>query len=201
MKSKNFPLTFIGVILLFQVLPLFLTSCLDDCSGEAIHYRITGLQGEAMEFIASTPSWQSRPWSNELNLISEKLILAFITDTEVMAIGSTNLGFPVAFACDPAINVEAAIRKFELVSNKDYNSKYPAGTDLTEIVLFANSGGFAPFETFMDRERNILKIESSYVRFSEESEQAEPQNFTCTITLTDGKKYSAVIENIILRVK
>ncbi len=200
MKSKNISLSFIGIILLFQVLPLFLTSCL-DCSGDAINYRITGLKGEAMEFIASTPNWQSKPWSNELNLTTDKLILGFITDTEILAISGGSLGLPMAFACDPAINVEAAIQKFELISNKDYNSRFPAGRDLTDIVLFAISSGFAPFETFRDRERNVLTIESGYVRFSEDSEQAEAQNFTCTITLTDGRKFSAVIDNIILRVK
>ncbi len=203
MKSKNFPFSLIGIILLFQVLPLFLTSCLDDCSGEGLFYRITGLNGEALEYVETASSFQTQPWSNTKNLTTENLVLAFITDTQILNVSAFNpskYGMPAAYACDPAFNVEAKIRQFELFSNKDFNSDYPSGSDLTGIILAETSNGFVPFESVMDRERKELKIESTYVRFTQASEQAEAQEFTCNITLTDGKRFSATVENIILRV-
>jgi hypothetical protein len=198
MKTKKYSSSFFVIVLILQIVPLFLSSCLDYCSGQAINYRIKGLTGEALEYISSTPSWQSKPWSNSNNLNTEKLILAFVTDTELLGAQFSNFGLPVTYACDPAINVEAEIREFELYSNKDFNSNFPAGSNLTDIVQFAVPGGFAPFDIFVDNQRNVLKIESTYVRFSEASQQTEAQNFTCKITLTDGRTFDATIENIIL---
>lgn len=111
-------------------------------------------------------------------------------------------GLPVLYACDPGVNLEAGLEKIELFADKDFNSNFPVGADLSEMLLIARVGGgvFSPLESLNDSNRNIYNFTNFAVRFNQESEQSEPMNFTCNVTLQDGRKFSSTIENIILRV-
>lgn len=205
MKTKKIISSLFSIILLFQVLPALTFSCIDDCSGQALFLRYQELSGVAWENIPGNPGWQVKAWSNEINLTSEKLILGFDLSYESVAALRPNKidsGMPFAFACDPAINFESNIKSWELVSNKDFNDNFPAGASLNDIVLISPviGGQFLPFAVYNDQQR-VRDLGNSFVRFSELSTQASSSDFTCTITLVDGRIFSSTVENIVLRVE
>lgn len=197
--------SFLSIVILFQLFPLILNSCIDDCSGQARYFRLSGFNGDAHEFVPTNPGWQTRPWSNTINLKTEKLLLWFNFEEENLDkkdFVRAYTGFPVLYACSPAVNLEARIEKIELFADKDFNSNFPAGVDLSEILLIAIVGGseFSPLESRKDTNRNLYNFTNFAVRFNQESEQSEPMKFTCNVTLQDGREFSSTIENIILRV-
>jgi hypothetical protein len=205
MKLKSI-FSLFSIVVLFQLSPLIFSSCIDDCSGQARYYRLSEFNGEAKEFVPTSPGWQTRPWSNTINLTTEKLLFWFIFGEENLDkndfIRRAHIGLPVLYACDPGVNLEAGIEKIELFADKDFNSSFPAGTDLSEILLIARVGGevFVPLESRKDSQRNVYNFTNFAVRFNQESEQSEAMKFTCNVTLQDGREFSFIIENIILRV-
>ncbi|WP_373522101.1 hypothetical protein [Aquiflexum sp.] len=205
MKFKSI-FSFFSIIVLFQLFPLIFTSCIDDCSGQARFYRLSGFNGEVREYVPTNPGWQTRPWSNTINLTTEKLLLWFIFEEENLDkkdfVRRADTGLPILYACDPAVNLEAGVEKIELFADKDFNSNFPAGTDLSEMLLIAIVGGseFSPLMTRRDSNRNVYNFTNFAVRFNQESEQTEAMKFTCNVTLQDGREFSSTIENIILRV-
>jgi hypothetical protein len=206
MKIKKLLSTLLYLIFFFQVLPVFTFSCIDDCSGQALFLRYKELSGIALEYVPSNPGWQVNTWSNDKNLTSEKMLLVFDLSYEPLAEvipENPTLGLPFAFACDPAVNFESHIKTWDLVSNKDFNTEFPAGTSLNEIALIAPvvGGQFLPFADYQDSQMGFRGLGTSLVRFSELSTQASPMDFTCTITLTDGRIFSNKVVNIILRVE
>ena len=116
---------------------------------------------------------------------------------------NSTLGLPFAFACDPAVNFESTIQTWDLVSNKDFNNEFPAGTSLNEIALIAPIVGreFLPFADYQDSQMGYRDLGTSFVRFSGLSTQTSPMDFTCIITLTDGRIFSSKVDNIVLRVE
>jgi hypothetical protein len=184
---------------------LAFTSCIDDCSGQASYYRLIGFNGEAKEFVPTDPGWQTKPWSNTINLTTEKLILQFVFEEEFLDkkdfTRSAISGLPVLFACDPAVNLEAGLERIEVSVDKDFNLNFPAGSDLSGILLVSNgTSQFRPLEEFRDTRENVFRFTNFFVKFSQDAEQSEPMNFKCTVTLRDGRQFSSSIENIILRV-
>lgn len=152
----------------------------------------------------TSPQWQTRPWSNTINLTTEKLLLWFVFEEENLDkkdFRRAYTGLPILNACDPAVNLEAGIEKIELVADRDFNSNFPAGSDLSEIILISSAWSqFDPLESLMDTSRNVYNFTSFVARFNQESEQNEAMTFTCKVTLKDGREFSSTIENIILRV-
>ena len=203
MNTKSV-LSLLTVCILFQGIPLMLSSCFDDCSGQARYFRLSGFSGEAREFVPTNPGWQTRPWSNTINLTTEKLLLQFLFDEENLDKNDfrrADAGLPYLYACDPAVNLEAGIEKIELVADRDFNENFPAGSDLSEILMVSYGvGQFRPLEELWDSRENVYKFTSFFARFNQDSEQSEPMNFTCTVVLQDGREFSSTIENIILRV-
>lgn len=204
MKLKSI-FSFFSIVLIFQLFPLAFTSCIDDCSGQASYYRLIGFNGEAKEFVPTDPGWQTKPWSNTINLTTEKLILQFVFEEEFLDkkdfTRSAISGLPVLFACDPAVNLEAGLERIEVSVDKDFNLNFPAGSDLSGILLVSNgTSQFRPLEEFRDTRENVFRFTNFFVKFSQDAEQSEPMNFKCTVTLRDGRQFSSSIENIILRV-
>lgn len=192
------------VVVIFQFFPLVFISCIDDCSGQALFYRLKGFSGEAKEFVPASPGFQTRPWSNTINLTTEKLLLQFHFDEEYLDKNDfrrADSGLPLLYACDPAINLEAGIEKIELLADRDFNENFPAESDLSEILMVSNGAReFRPLEELRDTRENVLRFTDFLLKFSQDSGQSEPMNFTCTVTLQDGRQFSSTIENIILRV-
>ncbi|MCH6235382.1 hypothetical protein [Cognataquiflexum rubidum] len=187
-------------------MPLLTSSCIDDCSGLALFLRYQELAGMPLEYVPSNPGWQVITWSNDKNLTSEKLLLVFDLTYEPIAEvrpSNSTLGLPFALACDPAVNFESSIKTWDLVSNKDFNDDFPAGTSLNEITLIAPIVGreFLPFADYQDSQIGYKGLGTSFVRFSGLSTQSSPMSFTCKITLTDGRIFSSKVDNIVLRVE
>lgn len=160
----------------------------------------------SLEYVPGNPGWQVNTWSNDKNLTSDKLLLSFDLTYEPIAEvrpSHSTMGLPFAFACDPAVNFKSDIKTWDLVSNKDFNDDFPAGTSLNEIALIAPFVGrqFLPFADYQDSQMGYRGLGTSFVRFSELSTQASPMEFTCTITLTDGTIFSSKVDNIVLRVE
>ena len=204
MKFKSI-FSFFSIIILFQLLPLAFSSCIDDCSGQALFYRLNGFSGDAKEFVPTSPGLQTRPWSNTINLTTEKLLLQFVFEREYLDkkdfIRSAISGLPVLYACDPGINLEAGLEKIKLIVDKDFNLNFLEGSDLSVILLVSNgTSQFRPLEELRDTRENVFRFTDFIVKFSQDAEQSEPMNFTCTVTLEDGREFSSTIENIILRV-
>ncbi len=203
MKKKSI-LSFLSIMILFQGIPLMLSSCVEDCSGQALYYRLSGLNGEAKEYVPRNPGWQTRPWSNSINLTTEKLLLEFVFEEEYLDkkdFRRAESGLPRLYACSPAINLEAGIEKFEIFSDRDFNTNFPAGTDLSDILVISQVEGreFVALETYRDANRNVFTFTHFSARFNQESEQLEAMNFTCRLQLQDGRVFSSTIENIQIR--
>ncbi|MCH6201958.1 hypothetical protein MMU07_20440 [Aquiflexum sp. LQ15W] len=206
MKSKKILSTLFYLIFLFHVVPIFTFSCIDNCSGQALLLRYQELAGMPLEYVPSNPGWQANAWSNDKNLTSDKLLLFFDLTYEPIAEvrpSNSTMGFPFALACDPAVNFESTIKTWDLVSNKDFNNDFPAGTSLNEIALIAPIVGreFLSFTDYQDSQMGYRGLGTSFVRFSGLSTQSSPMSFTCTITLTDGRIFSSQVDNIVLRVE
>jgi hypothetical protein len=206
MRTNRIYSTIFSVIFSFQVLPVLTFSCIEDCSSQALFLRYNELSALPLEYIPSNPGWRVEEWSNEKNLTGGKLLLVFdLTYESVSEVKQTKsaLGLPFAFACDPAVNFESPVKTWELHSSKDFNANYPAGSVLNEIVLIAPivGGQFLPYADYQDSQMAYRGLGTSFVRFSELSTQTSPFDFTCTITLEDGRVFSSTVENIVLRVE
>ena len=175
--------------------------CLNRCGKYAKDYRIESIAGKAIVIIGidiagGRQTYQTKEY---LNTPVRYDSMGFEFKTTSINIAHKNLnpmGFSSANACDPALSYEE-IKQLKIVSNKDYNAQYLAGSDLQGIMTYSLNneinGG-----TIMEKWQYGGGFSSYFMKPSIPPSANVSHDFTFTFLLERGKIIVVKLNNIIL---
>ena len=97
--------------------------------------------------------------------------------------------FSQAYACDPAFSYEF-IESISVISNEDYNTDFPKGTDLMDIMIIRN--GYQ-VQGYYNQE---ISYEVYFLTFNSPPSANTTHTFTINYTLTNGRQLQTDLEGI-----
>jgi hypothetical protein len=200
------------IIITFSVFLLFITSFSifqSCCHPDPINFRLISLQSEAQRITGITVSGTQHIGNYEVEsyLPDEKGIrydsLGIDVTNELMVAmnqqqWNSHFGFSTVYACSPAENYDIVFDVI-ITSSEDYNSAYPKGTNLDEImqVRYAHMVRGNNISAFMIN--NELNYQTVFYTFSFPPSANKTHDITLKYILTDGREYETTVKGILIR--
>lgn len=179
-----------------QVLLVTFSSC-DHCSGGVVHldavtvdaYRIMGVErnGDSHfdRFIV-----ENSAIDRGIRYDSLAIILSNQTHMAVHSEGLINS----LYACDPAVDFER-VESISIVSDSDYNSLYPAGSNLAEVLSLRANRYVKFFKSL--KEEPYLDESEYFLTFDLPPSRSATHNLLVTYELED-RTVTATLNNLII---
>ena len=186
------------------VVVFFIQSC-DPCDGGKLYYgvsdvmpfaeRITGIVNQDCCLV-----YKSEPIMQDTVLLRYDSLLIRIEPRLSFAMKQekdsffTGVGFPTVQACSPAVSYDY-IFEFTVTSDKDYMDIFPAGADLTPVLLVSNgkqvAGSSIP-EGLINHAMNDMV----FLRFTQPPSDTSIRTLFFKFTFTDGRILTAKLEKL-----
>jgi len=201
---KKIGILFIAFILFSLSLSVF-QSC---CNPDPINFRLESLHSEAKRIMGITVSGSQNiadfvvetyiPDEKGIRYdslgidVSNELIIAFNKQ-----LWNNNLGFSSAYACSPAENYDIVFDVI-ITSSEDYNSAYPKGSNLEEMMQVSNAHLVRGnnISVFMINKR--LNYHTVFYTFSFPPSENKYHDVTIKYILTDGREYETTVSDILI---
>jgi hypothetical protein len=111
---------------------------------------------------------------------------------------NSQLGFSTTYACSPAENYDMV---FDIIitSSEDYNSAYPKGSNLEEVMLVRNAHMVRGNNVALFMVNRRLNYQSVFYTFSFPPSENKTHDLTIKYVLTDGREYETTVSNILIK--
>lgn len=184
------------------VIGFILPGCNDDidcdCSFVKPYFEVVGLNTELIQSNAAPVQWQDfqgrmefiATYYGDLNI--EKAEKIFYTFSLI----------PTASACsclpDGYAGAEVGIDSLSFTTTYDYNSNYPAGSDISEILEFSDWGSeFKSYQDYRTQNDEFLQFEMQTFRLKQAPDVNNTTlQLTIRVVLDDGKEFEFMTEEI-----
>jgi hypothetical protein len=180
------------LILILCFLP-FLISC-GEKTCEDVFYEVQGL--ELIPRKADQPTLGHAAWRNEDQLAFSSLRLKLQMFKPILSGG----GDAMTKECRPNfINTNPGL-EVTLISNKDYNAQYPAGSNLIPLI------GFTLFDTkrisenqFLESQFNKTSWNYYYLEFKNAPAKKDLHTLVLKVSLSNGTELRSPATDVLLR--
>jgi len=202
---KKFGITIVIFLLLNLSLSVFQSCCRPDPiyfhldSLTSTPQRITGITVSESQNIASYDVETFLPDEKGIRYdslgidVMNELITA-MNQQEWKA----NFGFSSAYACSPAENYDM-IFDIIITSSEDYNSAYPKGANLEEIMQVRNAHFVRGNNIALFMVNRQLNYHSVFYTFSFPPSENKTHDITIKYVLTDGREYETTVRGLLIR--
>jgi hypothetical protein len=196
-----------GIFLLLNVFLSIFQSC---CHPDPINFRLISLKSEAQRITGITVvsgtqdigNYEVEPYIPDEKGIRYDSLGIDVTNELMVAMNqqqwNSSFGFPAAYACSPAENYDIVFDVI-ITSSEDYNSAYPKGANLDEImqVRYAHMVRGNNIALFMIN--NQLTYQTVFYTFSFPPSENKTHDITIKYILTDGREYETTVSGILIR--
>ena len=166
--------------------------------GNSLH-RITGIitEGEyniiQYELEAYTPDDEGIRYDSLCIEITNDILISALEKNWV-----NSLGFNGLYACEPSETYDR-IFEVEITSSEDYNSAFPKGSDLSQIMSasWIHSVQKNSIDNFLIGKD--LTYDSFLFTFNFPPDENKHHDITIKYTLYDSRGYSTTIENVLIK--
>ena len=196
----------LGIFILFSLSLSVFQSC---CHPDPIYFRLDALQSEAQRITGITVSgtqdignFDVEPYVPDEKGIRYDSLGIDVTNELITAMNQTewnsNFGFSSAYACSPAEHYDMV---FEVIitSSEDYNSAYPKGANLEEVMLVRNAHMVRGNNVALFMANRQLMYHSVFYTFSFPPSENKIHDLTIKYILTDGREYETTIKDLFIR--
>lgn len=169
-----------------------------DCSGVKRYFEVFGLKTELIQANVASVQWQDFQGRMEL-------IATYYGDLNISNKENKFYTFsliPTAAACsclpDGYDGSEVGIDSLSFTLTYDYNTNYPAGSDISEILEFSDWGQeFQSYEDYITKNDEKIEFEFQKFRLKEAPDMTNtPLQLTINLILDDGKAFEFTTEGI-----
>ena len=181
--------TRIGICCLVISIVLMQTSCEENCKETLFELK----EIEAFPRTLDAANTGNALWLNSAGLSIDRLLVKLEFTKPVQVFFTANPNCPVVFENNNPVS------ELTLLSNQDFDTEHPAGTDLSEIIAFTDLKAFMSKEVFMEEILNQTNISSYYFTFSRRPAEAKMHSLVMELRLADGKviKTPAILVNLV----
>jgi hypothetical protein len=173
----------------------------DDCDPPpAKEYSITQYQGKTLEYTNNLMHAMADPSNKPAFAGTEipwrRFALSFKADIQTYSVQVPRISlFASAYACSPAMDhARQMLNKISITSAQDFNSQYPAGTELASLFSVLD----LPFASVADLPAGFPAPKTLTI-FLKEQPAEGVHNFLVTINLNDGRKFEFTTGDIYLK--
>lgn len=134
------------------------------------------------------------PWRTNDELPYNRLMLVLQMPKPVLVFFTLNSECPAVWKNEnPAVDLK-------LVSDRDYNENYPAGTDLSEILSFSvDQTNFISKTQFLGNYVNQSDVTTAYLILKEAPDQSIVHKLTMKAETADGKSIDSSTISVLLK--
>lgn len=195
-----------GFFLLFSLSLSVFQSC---CHPDPIVFRLSALSSEAQRITGITASgtqhignYDVEPYIPDDKGIRYDSLGIDVTNVLITAMNqdklNLNFGFSSAYACSPAMQFDVVFDVI-ITSSEDYNSAYPKGANLEEVMQVRNAHMVRGnnINQFMINER--LTSHTVFYTFSFPPSENKIHDITIKYILSDGREYETTVSGILIR--
>ncbi len=175
-------------------LPLALAACGgngdDDCKSTPREYSVNHYQGYSLEYTSdlkqAMTDQSNKPATPGAEIPWRRLALLLKADVQTYYVRTPAFSlFASAYACSPAMDrARQMLNKISITSAQDFNSQYPAGTELASLFSVLD----LPFTSVADLPAGFPAPQTLTI-FLKEQPTEGVLNFLVTIALSDGRKF------------
>lgn len=179
----------LAVIAICSTLGVF-SSCEDKCKDTMFQIKELSISPRTRTEGSTTLS----PWRTNDELPYNRLMLVLQMPKPVLVFFTLTSECPVVWKNEnPAVDLK-------LVSDKDYNENYPAGSDLSEMVSFStDQTNFISKNQFLGNYVNQSDLTTAYLIFKEAPHQNIVHKLSMKVQTADGKSIESSTISILLK--
>jgi hypothetical protein len=178
-----------AVLAIFCTLGVF-SSCEDKCENTMFQIKELSISPRTRTEGATSLT----PWRTNDELPYNRLILVLQMPKPVLVF------FTLSSECPVVWKNENPVADLRLVSDRDYNENYPAGSDLLEVVSFsADQTNFISKTQFLGNYVNQSDLTTAYLILKESPAQSIVHKLSLKAQTADGKSIESSIISILLK--